>query len=469
MRGKIVSILVLIWTAFGEHVEQESANQVPRSVPTQTSWSNLGPVQMEPPVALPTSLGHESMNERHGGEFYRRPESAQTEKSSSTSSHAEGYGEDASPSPVHTHSRGYSGYGDHTSRSVSSNDGYHEQSKSPHKSRDDDHSPGHGHGHNNGHGRGRPHDGHHGNRPWHTTKGPWSVTTIPTSTTFSVSRSTLVPTSISAPLPTSTSWALNSSSTGPGADRTSAGALNSSTIPAFTLRNSFTKNSSVVLTSSSPPQPTFTSSPTPSGNLTNVTAETSFPPITSAPRSTDTLTNSSHATSTPPVSILSTLPLSIFTPNATGSAVSNYTISLNTTTFIVGPSANTASSQVSLTHQKRAEAEANLSTVSLHQYDFVYAVERDSCCLNNSCLATIPSDQLQHLRMGNGVGPWGDYHISWTTVNDNQNTTIPSGQLYIDRRDSRLSFLIPPAKPCSSICHHHSQHNLRHDGDHPCD
>lgn len=260
MRARIVSIVILMWSAFGEHVELESANQGERSEPSQTSWLNnrqrdfvAGTVLLEiltasassqvektqhsmscayillecilimcttddqPPEALPASLVDKPMNERHGNEFHRHPESAkssssenhyQNADSSSTSSSAGGYAGDLSSSPVHTHSEDYggsptslassnSGYVNSASQSSSSNDGYHEQSKSPHKSRDDNHWPGHGHGHGHGHdhdhghghGRGhgggrphwgRPHNGHHGNRPWHTTKGPpWSVTTIP--------------------------------------------------------------------------------------------------------------------------------------------------------------------------------------------------------------------------------------------------------------------------------------------------
>lgn len=262
MRARIVSILILMWSALGDHVEQESANQGERSGLTQTSWLNprqrdfvagAAPLEIwatsassqventphgmfcacillecvlsicktdnQPPVALPTSLDDNSMSERHGNKFYRHPESAessssknyyQTAESSRTSASAGGYAAGPSSSPVHTHSKDYGGsptsltasnsrYGDSASWSSSSYDGYHEQSKPPHKSRDDDHWPGHGHGHGtghdhghghgNGHGSGhgggrphwgRPHDGHHGNRPWHTTKGPpWSVTTIP--------------------------------------------------------------------------------------------------------------------------------------------------------------------------------------------------------------------------------------------------------------------------------------------------
>lgn len=46
MNAKLASILILMGFAFGEHVERESADLEARSVLAETSWMNLGPVQI---------------------------------------------------------------------------------------------------------------------------------------------------------------------------------------------------------------------------------------------------------------------------------------------------------------------------------------------------------------------------------------------------------------------------------------
>jgi hypothetical protein len=46
MCAKIVSVLILMGFAFGEHVDEESADLEAGSVLAQTSWVNLDPVQL---------------------------------------------------------------------------------------------------------------------------------------------------------------------------------------------------------------------------------------------------------------------------------------------------------------------------------------------------------------------------------------------------------------------------------------
>ncbi|KAL2280273.1 hypothetical protein FJTKL_12559 [Diaporthe vaccinii] len=153
MAFKIVSILILVGFTFGAHVDQDNTDLEARAALPHPSWVDLGPrpfgglprqrdivarkVPLETlitrestsaditeqnnqlPVPLSTSSCDESLNERHGGEFYRRPKSSSratsegdyypTAKPSSTSSSSEGYGEPFSSSPDYTHSHNFFG------------------------------------------------------------------------------------------------------------------------------------------------------------------------------------------------------------------------------------------------------------------------------------------------------------------------------------------------------------------------
>ncbi|KAG6367200.1 hypothetical protein INS49_001385 [Diaporthe citri] len=148
MAFKFVYILILMGFTFGAHVGRDNTDLEARTALPQPSWVDLGPEPFgglprqrdmtarkfpletlitrestsaditeqntQSPVPLPTSSGDESLNERHGGEFYHRPKSSSssssegdyypTAKPSSTSSSSEGYGEPFSSSPDYTHS-----------------------------------------------------------------------------------------------------------------------------------------------------------------------------------------------------------------------------------------------------------------------------------------------------------------------------------------------------------------------------